>query len=419
MKMNQLRINRQRLMDRLSELSKIGRNPNGGIDRAFGSEADRAARAWLTELWQQALGEAAVPDAAANLWLLLKGSETLAPIIVGSHHDAVPNGGMYDGALGVLSATEVAQTLRENGCVTRHPLKLVSFTGEEPNPFGVSTLGSKVVSGRLTKSDLLSLRHRDTGETLQSALLQVGGNAEQAQNARLTKDSFFAFLELHVELGRQLEKLGCITSAVSTITGIYREQITVRGEANHAGTTVMGDRHDALSAAAELALGYETLLTRTNRDDTVGTIGQIAVSPNAANIIPGQAVLTLELRTSDEQAKGQILAGLETLVRQIKTKRGVTVQRAVQLDQPPIPMDLAVRQTVEQSLQAMGQPPLAVASMAGHDAANMQLIAPSGMVFVRSVGGKGHCPAEYSAPEEIETAANVLLQAVLRLDQLG
>lgn len=413
-----MKINMDRLLKNLQDLKQIGYDPQtGGINRALGDQSDREARDWLCNYWKTRLCRTAVPDAIANLWVTREGTKSLPPIVIGSHHDCVPNGGMLDGALGVLTATEILQTFDENGYQTRHPFCLISFTGEEPNPFQVSTLGSKVVSGRLQKEDLKKLRHRITGEPLQKTLEQIGGDVEKADTALLHPGDVAAYLELHIEQGRRLFDQGLPVSGVSCITGIYRENITVYGEANHAGTTIMRDRRDALLAASELMLAYEKLLLNENQTDTVGTVGYLKVTPNAANIIPGRVDLILELRTSNSAKKEKLIASIGSITAEIEARRHVHIERMVNLDQPRTDLDDFLRNAVCRGIQTVGEKPIELASMAGHDAANMERVTRSGMIFVQSIDGKSHCPSEKSDPASIQTAANAMLETVLLLDK--
>lgn len=412
-----MEINLERLEKNLADLSQIGRNAHGGIDRALGDGTECEARRWLRRYWEENLGASPWTDGIANLWLEVPGQEPLPPIAIGSHHDAVPDGGMYDGALGVLMATEILQALREAGYKTRHPLRLVSFTGEEPNPFNVSTLGSKVACGRLKKADLEKLSHRDTGRPLQETLLQIGGDLERVEDALIRPGQIAAFLECHVELGRRLFDKGIACSGVSDIVGIYRENVVVAGDANHAGTTVMRDRQDALLAASECILAFERLVKAENSDDVVGTCGYLSVFPNEANIIPGRVELTLELRTCDPAQKERIVRGLDARQQEIRDARRVAIERKVNLDQAAMPLDAAVRAAVEGGVRGVGEPFLELVSMAGHDAANMARVTRSGMIFAQSIEGKGHCPYEKTRPEDIRKTADAMLAAVLALDK--
>jgi len=412
------KINSARLMTRLQDLAKIGQNTAGGIDRQLASTADAEARKWLIDCWQNELGLLVKIDPIANLWAENPKSNTSnKPIVLGSHHDTVPNGGMFDGALGVLMATEVMQTLLENQVPLHHPLKLVSFTGEEPNSFAVSTLGTKVLSGRLQTDDLLQIKDRNTGESLQSAISRLGGDILQADAARLPPDSIAGFLECHIEQGRRLFDRQDAVAAVTCITGIYREIITIIGEANHAGTTQLENRKDALNAAAEVCLAVEDIMRERAFEDVAATIGRIFVEPNASNIIPGTTVLTLDLRTADPQKRQQALKKLGGSLQEIAARRKIRIDRKVNLDQPEMPMDPLVIDSLREAAVASGENSRLLVSMAGHDAANMARLTKAGMLFVQSVDGYSHCPQEHTHETEIITAANVMLDAILLLDR--
>jgi len=415
--MENLKININRLSKNLDELAKIGMNENGGIDRALGDESDRAARKWLINYWQGKMNKDVRIDAIANMWVKRDGSIDLPPIVIGSHHDAVPNGGRFDGALGVLLATEIVQILDDNNIKTRHPIEIVSFTGEEPNPFNVSTLGSKVVSGRLRKEDLMNLKSYIDGSSLQDCITKIGGDITKADDALIKPNDIRAFIECHIEQGRRLYDKGLNSAAVNCIIGIYRENITVSGEANHAGTTLMKDRHDALLAAGELNLSFEKILNDLNSDEVVGTIGYLSVFPNSANIIPGKAELVLEIRTCDKGVKENIINKLSAEVKKIEEKRKVKIHRKVNLDQSHVYMDRDVVKAVKDGISQIGEEEIELVSMAGHDAANMQRVTKSGMIFVQSIDGKSHCPEENTDIIEIEKTGNAMLNALLLLDK--
>lgn len=436
-----LKINKERLERNLYELGKIGRNEHGGIDRALGSKEDLLAREWLRAYWEDKMGLKVRHDAIANMWVLYdsklqenttgkpsgntnentkEGSsgeyQPLPPIVIGSHHDAVPDGGMYDGALGVLGATEIVETLMEAGVKLNHPIEIVSFTGEEPNPYNVSTLGSKVLSGRLVREDLEKLTSYIDGSPLSECISAAGGDIEKAEEALIKPGEIDSFIELHIEQGRRLFDRGLTSASVNCITGIYRENIIVHGEANHAGTTVMDNRHDAFLAAGEFALGYEKIIKEEHRDDVVGTIGYVKVLPNAASIIPGSVELILELRCCSEEIRQRVKARVGVLTKEIDEKRGVTIERKLNLDQKEMPMDPEVIAAIDQGIAIMGQEPVTLVSMAGHDAANMARVTRSAMIFVQSINGKSHCPEEATDIDRIEETVNAMLQAVLILD---
>jgi N-carbamoyl-L-amino-acid hydrolase len=410
-----LKICMDRVRRNLDALSEIGRKPSGGIDRALGSEEDEKARRWLIHYWT-CMGLAVRVDAIGNLWATYRGTEDHPPIAVGSHHDTVPDGGMYDGALGVLLATELVETLMQSGIRLRHDIAIVSFSGEEPNPYQVSTLGSKVASGRLVRQDLEAMKSAADGTPLGAYISRIGGDIGKADEARLHPGDVGAFLECHIEQGRCLFDTGLPLASVSSITGIYREFITVQGEPNHAGTTKMKDRKDALPAAAELVLAFEGLVAGTGREEVVGTVGSLNVFPNSVNIIPGVVELALEVRTMDPVAREEIIRGLGPVCKDIEHRRGVRILRRVGLDQAAIDLDKDIIDAVECAIAETVDEGPRLMSMAGHDAANMQRVTKSGMLFVQSVNGASHCPNEFTGDTEIEKAGDALLKAVMILD---
>nr|WP_092072067.1 hydantoinase/carbamoylase family amidase [Dendrosporobacter quercicolus]NSL48681.1 hydantoinase/carbamoylase family amidase [Dendrosporobacter quercicolus DSM 1736]SDM36174.1 N-carbamoyl-L-amino-acid hydrolase [Dendrosporobacter quercicolus] len=410
-------INPDRILRRLSDLAQIGRNTAGGIDRQLASPGDTEARAWLMNCWTAELGLEVYIDPIANIWGgLPNGSGKTNPIVVGSHHDTVPNGGMFDGALGVIVATELMQTIRESKLAMRHPLQIVSFTGEEANPFAVSTLGSKVLSGRLGVSDLVKACNIDTGESLESAISRLGGNIKKAGEAELAPDSVAAFLECHIEQGRRLYDLNLPVASVSCITGIYREVITVFGEANHAGTTKVEDRRDALNAASEICLAVEQIMRLPNMDNLSATVGRIDTVPNASNIIPGMVTMTLDLRTAEPEKKERALRYLTEAIEKISSQRQVQIERTVNLDQPEMPMNPMITAAFDEAMELLGEPKISLVSMAGHDAAHLARVTKAGMLFVQSIGGFSHCPQEMTGEQEVVRAAQVMLDALLILD---
>lgn len=410
-------IDSSRLERNLDALCKIGKNRDGGIDRQLATPADLQAREWLRAYWEQ-MGLTVHSDAVANLYAVLPGREPgLAPIAVGSHHDTVPNGGKYDGAMGVLLATELAQSLQDAGTALRHPLCVCSFTGEEPSDYGVSTFGSKVLAGRLGSADLMRQRHAVTGETLAAAVARLGGEPGAADQNRLRPGDWACFIECHNELGRVLFDEGLAVGVVDCITGIYRETVEVTGTPNHAGTTQMPHRRDALLAASLFALEFEALLRAYDDPQLVGTIGHIEVWPNASNIIPGRVVMALEMRCCDPALRADVLQKMEAMTRRVADQRGVHIHRRLVLDQAETQMSPLVQKALLAASAQCGQPERVMASMAGHDAANIARSTPAGMLFTQSVDGLGHCPQEYTRAEDIYTAGRVLLAAVQRLDE--
>lgn len=421
MRRSALRINADRLENNIRELASFGLNEaTGGLDRTTFTAEELAAREWLKSKLMELRLTVRV-DEAANIWAARSGSPeglsvNLPVIAFGSHIDTVPNGGKYDGALGVLLALEVMTVLEEDKVGTRHPLELVSFSAEEPNPFGLSTFGSRAVSGKLNQGDLAGVRN-DQGELLTEALRQAGGNPEQFGNCRRTPMELAAFLEVHIEQGKRLLNRDIPVGIVTAITGIYREEITVTGEANHAGTTLMADRKDALMGASEMMLAFEDICRKHPADEAVGTIGRIRNEPNAANIIPEKVVFHLEARGAAHQQIREMVEAWGEQAEAIAARRRLLLERRLILDQAPQPMDGLVIEVCAAQAQALGIPAMHLGSMAGHDATHMASLTRAGMLFVPSLGGKSHCPEEESRIGDMEQAGNLLLQTILALDE--
>ncbi len=416
LRMNELRINAARLQNHIGALARFGFNEvTGGLDRTTFTVSELAAREWLEqELFRLQL-EVRV-DEAANIWARRNGVADNLPVIAfGSHIDTVPNGGKYDGALGVLLALEVMSVLADNHVVTRHPLELVSFSAEEPNPFGLSTFGSRAVSGKLSREDLSGV-HNEQGQLLTDALRLAGGDPGHFERARRSPEELAAFLEVHIEQGKRLLDRAVPVGIVTAITGIYREEITVTGEANHAGTTLMADRKDALMGASEMMLVFEAVCREHPAEEVVGTVGRIRNEPNAANIIPERVVFHLEARGEQHPQIGEVMEAWGRQAASIAERRGLRLNRRLILDQPPQPMDPLLITSFAEQTGRLGIQSLKLGSMAGHDATHMAALTRAGMLFVPSLGGKSHCPEEESRIEDIEQAGNVLLQTILALD---
>ncbi|MCL6547804.1 MAG: M20 family metallo-hydrolase [Alicyclobacillus sp.] len=407
-------FNRKRFEERFHQFSQIGLAASGAVNRPFGSEADLEARSWLRSLAESARLHVQV-DPVGNIWATKPGKWAKPAIVLGSHHDSVPDGGRFDGALGVLMAIEVIQSLAECGYDNAHPLICVSFTAEEPNPFELSTLGSRSVAGRLALPQLEAARDWN-GRPLRDAIALAGGDLDQFGSVRKSHADIAAFLELHIEQGRRLEQSGIPIGVVTAICGIYRETITVTGEANHAGTTQLADRRDALLASSEMLLYVERLLKELNNPELIATVGRLTVIPNATNIIPGQCRWTLEIRGGDMAQvyafRDRCFAAFAELAR----LRQVSWEHQLVLDQQPQPMAPEVVETLRRSAVNLGIPYLELASMAGHDATHMASFTRAGMVFVPSIGGKSHCKEEESRMEDIELAFHVLADSAMSLD---
>lgn len=411
-----MKINRDRLEQHLQNLAQFGQNRDGGIDRCIGSQAELDARKYLKKMWAK-MGLHVRTDSIANLWAEAPGIENgLRPIVAGSHHDAVSDGGRYDGALGVLIASEVYESIKDSKKSLRHPYTVVSFTAEEPNPYNISTMGSRSITGKLSVKELLKADDGE-GHLLSDAINAAGGDIKNLEEEKLLPGDFAAFLECHIEQGRNLFDSGLSVAVVSKITGIYRELIIVRGEANHAGTTVMKNRHDALLGAAQCALLIETIVKEVDRNDVVATVGKMDVIPNSANIISGECRLIMELRTPDSDMKEMALEKFSEGLIKIQTERGVSFERKIILNQAEVSMDETVKEALREGCGTVQKQEVELVSMAGHDSVHMTGIAPTGMLFVQSINGISHSRYELTEMDDIEKAANAMLKAVLMLDE--
>ena len=387
----------------------MGGTAEGGVSRPAYGDEDIRARKHVQEMMRSARLDVVV-DAAGNTIASRPGTESgLKPIMIGSHTDSLPNGGRFDGALGTLAAMEVARVLVEQGIELRHPLEVVDFQNEEGG-----LIGSKAMAGRLPQSDLglTAVSGRKIGDGIRL----LGGNPDRIAEAIRPPGSIAAYLELHIEQGRVLERAGANIGVVEGIVGIRYWEVTFDGVATHAGTTPMPDRHDALLAAARFVEAVNTTVVATP-GRSVGTVGRLAVFPGAPNVIPGRVVLTLELRDLEVAKIEALFVRVEAEAQRIAAANGTKVTLVPTLANEPAPTDPRVREAVSAAATALGLKPHPMPSGAGHDAQNMTVLGPSGMLFVPSVNGISHSPLEMTVDEDVVNGANVLLGAVLRMDQ--
>src|SRR3989441_4770025 len=404
----QLRVNGPRLIAHINALSEFGKNPQGGVSRLAYSEADRQGREYVIGLMRAAKLEVSI-DAAGNLIGRRAGSDNqLKPILFGSHIDSVPEGGNYDGDVGSLGAIEVAQTLAEKNIVTQHPLEVVIFQNEEGG-----LIGSRAMDGQLTEREL-DLVSR-SGKTIREGIKFIGGDPTKLSSVKREKGSVAAYLELHIEQGGTLEKEKVDIGVVEGIVGINQWDVTVEGFANHAGTTAMNNRQDALLAAAKFIEAVNRVVTSVPGRQ-VGTVGRIKAFPGAPNVIPGKVVLTLELRDLDAAKIQMLYQKIRTEADQIAKSGRITFDFKEINVNIPAPTDARIRAIIDQSAKELGLSTKQMPSGAGHDAQDMARLAPVGMIFIPSIGGISHSPKEFSRPQDIENGANVLLGVLRKLD---
>jgi len=405
-----------RLWRRLETLSGFTRPDLPWTRRAFSPEFI-AARAWLQGEFASA-GLAVRLDAAGNLIGRREGRMPGAPALMsGSHSDTVTQGGRFDGILGVVAALEVAHALHDAGQTWHHPLEVVDFLAEEPTDHGVSCVGSRAMAGLL---DLPLLQATDPlGETLAQALRRIGGMPELIDTARREPGSLAAFVELHIEQGPVLEQEHLAIGVVTHIVGIHRVEITVTGQPDHAGTTPMALRRDALAGAAALitlAHHRARALNHAHRY-VVATVGRMAVEPNSTNTVPGLVRMSLEVRSDDPEVlrsfADELLRSAEGEMQRCRVAATARTQTLTQ----PTRADEGVIAAIEQAARRHGHAHRCMPSGAGHDAAPLARIAPMGMVFIPCRGGRSHCAREWSDPEQVLAGTQVLAATLQGLDR--
>jgi len=404
-----LRINLSRLRKDLEDLGEIGKTAEGGVWRSSLSEADMEARRWYIQRMTEA-GLQHWIDAAGNIFA--RTGEGGPAVLAGSHIDSVPNGGRFDGALGVMAAFECIRTIQEQGVRTRLPIEAVAFTDEEGR-FG-GFIGSGAVAGTLPPEEVA--RRRDLrGLPLTEAMRNVGLDPARIPEARRDPKDLRAYVELHIEQGPVLESLGLPIGVVQGIIAGSRTWVTFHGRADHAGTTPMSMRKDALLGAAEFSLRAREMVLSEGSGTSVGTVGVLELKPGASNIVPESAFLTLDLRDISWEVLQRLLERTRSLAHEIAQKWGLeaTVERMRVSE--PAHMSPHIQAIVDEAARNLGLKTHWMNSGAGHDAQILAKVTEAGMIFVPSRQGRSHSPAEFTEWDQIENGANVLLHTLLRL----
>nr|WP_211099978.1 Zn-dependent hydrolase [Acuticoccus kandeliae] len=403
-----LRIDGARLMDRLAALGTIGALPGGGVKRLALTDEDKVGRDRLVS-WMRDLGLSVEVDVIGNIIGTRAGSSDAAPILLGSHIDTVATGGLYDGALGVLAGLEIVETLNDAGITTHRPIAVAAFTNEEGARFAPDMMGSGAQTGALPLDDMLRAKGID-GTRVGEELDRIGYRGDLPVGAIRPA----AFLELHIEQGPVLEAEGYAIGAVEGVQGISWTEFTIEGVSNHAGTTPMAMRHDAGVVAAEIALLARRIATEAGPPQ-VATVGSIMVEPNLVNVVPDKAVLTVDLRHTDERdlqrAERRLHEGAQAAVE----AEGCAMAARSLARFEPVRFDTRLVDLVAENAAGLGLGVKRMPSGAGHDAQMFAPICPTAMVFVPSRHGLSHNVHEYTAPDQIEAGANVLLTTVLQL----
>ena len=390
------------LRERIEALSVFGRPAGGtfadGVSRVAYSDADVQGRRYVMDLMRAARLEPRV-DPAGNIFGRRPGRDSsVPPILFGSHIDSVPNGGNFDGDLGSLAALGVIEACDRAGLRTLHPLEMVVWSAEEGVAFGRGLAGSRIVAGDVTPADMDAVWN---GLRRADGVRKLGGDPDRIMEAVRPKGAHHAYLELHIEQGGTLERAGLPIGIVEGIVSIERLSAVVTGFANHAGTTPMPDRQDALVAAARLTLAVREAVTR-EPGRQVGTVGQLEVSPNAPNVIPGTVRLTIELRDLSTEKIRAIAADIRARARQIAAETKTTIEIADLSRNPPALASSEVQRAIERAAAAAGLQTTRLPSGAGHDAQMMAQLGQMGMIFVPSIGGISHSPKELTRWEDCD-----------------
>ena len=407
-----LRINADRLRKNLEGLSLYGRPEGGtfadGVTRVGFSDACVAGRNYAMQL-MRGFGMEPRVDPVGNIFGSRAGSDqSLKPILFGSHIDSVPSGGNFDGDLGSMSAIEVMHTLKERGVTTRHPLQMVIWTDEE-NTFA----GSGSAAGVLQPSDLSRMSN---GISLADGLRKLGGDPTRLAEARLPPGAFHCYLELHIEQGGILYKANVPIGVVEGIVSIDEYDVEIRGFANHAGTTPMTERHNALLAAAKLIEAVQEVVTR-EPGRQVGTVGRLQVFPNAPNVVPGLVKHSIELRDLSAETIARLGNEIHKRAQEIARDTGTEITMDRVGHAAPAVADPDMQAKIEAAAKELGLRTMRLPSGAGHDAQMMARISPIGMIFVPSVGGISHSPKEFTHWQDCANGANVLLRTILLIDR--
>ncbi|WP_427127779.1 Zn-dependent hydrolase (plasmid) [Priestia megaterium] len=400
-------INENRLLQRLHDLSQIGRNKvTGGINRFSFTSEEQQAIELVTSYMKEARMTVNVDGVGNIIGTYGEESET---IMLGSHIDTVPDGGKYDGALGVLAAIEIVQTIYEQQLPLSKKIEVVAFKDEEGTRFGFGLIGSRAMAGLLTYEEL---QKRDTSDiSIQDAMKQF--KLSPLPLEKVKRNDIQAYLEMHIEQGKVLENEELPVGVVVGIAAPLWLEVTVTGVSEHAGATPMSIRQDALTAASEMILAIEQMLNGTT--DSVATVGKLSVEPNGVNVIPGRVTFTVDIRDIDEQKISTLESSILEQLQMVAENRNVTMTSKVLQRVKPAKTAPILQQQLEKSIKKHGLRSYSLISGAGHDAMNIAAVAPIGMLFVRSKDGISHNPLEYSSDEDIVIATNIFYDTVVEL----
>ena len=408
--MKPLAVNIARLQKGIDSLALISENPPPVVTRVLFSEADLRGRAFVKNLCREA-GLVLREDAVGNIFARWESADKKLPAVAtGSHIDAIPNAGKYDGVIGVLGAIEAIRALKNSGFQPKRSIELIIFTSEEPTRFGIGCLGSRLLGGVLPPKKAAGLKDRD-GKNLEF-WRKRGGCKGRLDFVKLPKNFYAAFVELHIEQGPILELEKISIGIVEKIAAPSTLQIKLTGVGGHAGATLMPGRRDALLAGAEIALAVEKIVEASGSPDTVGTTGIFRIEPGAVNSVPCKAYLEIDLRDTQVKTRDNVLVRIETAVKKICARRKIefTIERLNQ--DPPAICDIALVKTILEICRAQKISCKKMISRAYHDSLFMAQVCPTTMIFIPSFKGYSHRPDEFSSPQQIEKGVRILAETL-------
>jgi ureidoglycolate amidohydrolase len=408
-----LTIDRDRLLSEINSLASFSDTEAPAVTRIVFTPTDLKARAWMKARCEEA-GLTVRHDAVGNTFARWNGSEPGTPVVgTGSHIDAIPNAGKYDGVVGVLGALEAIRTLRESGFRPRYSIELVIFTSEEPTRFGIGCLGSRLLSGTLTVDAAKKLTDSDGG-TLDEIRHQ-GGFTGELEDVKLPKGYYKAFVELHIEQGPRLEREQIPLGIVTKIAAPASLRLAIEGSGGHAGGVLMPERRDALCAAAEIILAVESAARGSGAIDTVATVGICEVFPGAVNSIPSRVRLSVDMRDTDLQRRDGVMRALDATCSIVSAERKVSIQSELVNADAPADCAPAIIEALSQSCRQHGISFLPMVSRAYHDSLFISRIAPVAMLFIPCRNGYSHRPDEYAHPDDIVRGTLIVAETLASL----
>lgn len=408
-----LEIDRNRLSAEIEELASISDAEAPAVTRVVFTPTDLKARAWLKSRCEEA-GLAVRQDAVGNVFARWTDPEARGPAVgTGSHIDAIPNAGKYDGVVGVLGGLEAIRALQRSGFWPKHPIELLMFTSEEPTRFGIGCLGSRLLSGSLSPDAARKLADKD-GASLEE-VRQKAGLLGQLEEVKLPAGYYKAFVELHIEQGPLLERQNVPLGIVSNIAAPASLRISIEGAGGHAGAVLMPDRRDALCAAAELILAVENEARTSGAIDTVATVGICDVFPGAVNSIPSRVHLSVDIRDTDLERRDDVMHTIDTACHTVAANRQVSVHKELLNADAPTECAPAIIEALSGSCEKQGLRFVHMVSRAYHDSLFMSRVAPVAMLFIPCHNGYSHRPDEFASPEDIERGVAVLAETLARL----